>query len=398
MIGTAPGPSGRKLLKAKHFFDLAAAIVLLAAHAHAQAAQGFQAPAQRSARQAAPEPSGLRTGPATIAPHWSKYKYPDSVPEGATYYIIERGDTLWDLSKRFLSNPYLWPQIWDQNRYITDAHWIYPGDPLVLPKIALVSERAGEALEGVEEGVPGEEVGPVAGAPPGAELQPVTEEATMQCGAYVINDREDESLQVIGAEEGADKVAYADRDVLYLNKGSNAGVRPGDVYTLHHYAYKVKHPVSGKTLGHKIDTTGWVDVVLVTEETAIAVVAQACRDIHLGEYLKPFERVNVPLVLSRPAADRLTPPSGKLDRYIVDIQDDAIIAGQGSLVTIDAGSDSGVAPGNIFTIYRVVYPSVPSPRNVLGELAVLTVQERTSLAKITMSYREVMVGDSVELR
>ena len=60
--------------------------------------------------------SGLRTGPATVAPHWSKYKYPDSIPEGASYHIVERGDTLWDLSKRYLNNPFLWPQIWDKNR------------------------------------------------------------------------------------------------------------------------------------------------------------------------------------------------------------------------------------------------------------------------------------------
>jgi hypothetical protein len=359
------------------------------------------AEAQEPRRAAAPPPeaAGLRTGPATIAPHWSKYKYPETIPEGATYYIIERGDTLWDLSKRYLGNPFLWPQIWDQNRYITDAHWIYPGDPLTLPKIALISERAGagEGEEGMgEEGLEGE--GPIAGAPRGSELQPVTEESTMQCAGYVVSDREDDSLRILGSEAGSDKIAYADRDVLYLNKGSNAGVKPGDVYTLHHEAYKVKHPVNNKVLGHKIETSGWVEIVLVNEDTAIGVVAQACRDIFLGDYLKPMEKVNVPLVLNRPAATRLTPPSGKLDRYVVDIQEDAMIAGQGSLVTIDAGTDSGVAPGNVFTIYRVTYPSVPSPRNVLGELAVLSVRDRTALAKVMMSYSEVMVGDSVELR
>jgi hypothetical protein len=389
-VWTAPEPSGRKALKAKHFCSLFAWVVFMAPLAEAQAT-----------RQAAPPPeaTGLRTGPATVAPHWSKYKYPESIPEGATYYIIERGDTLWDLSKRYLGNPFLWPQIWDQNRYITDAHWIYPGDPLILPKIALISERAGEAglEEGLgEEGLEGE--GPIAGAPRGSELQPVTEESTMQCAAYVVTDREDESLAIFGSEAGADKIAYADRDVLYLNKGSNAGVKPGDVYTLHHVAYKVKHPFSNKFIGHKVETTGWVEVVLVNEDTAIGIVAQACRDIYLGDYLKPLEKVNVPLVLNRPAATRLTPPSGKLDRYVVDIQEDSTMAGQGSLVTIDAGSDSGVAPGNIFTVYRVTYPSVPSPRNVLGELAVLAVRDRTSVAKITMSYAEIMIGDSVELR
>ncbi len=345
--------------------------------------------------------SGLLTGPAPVAAHWSKNKYPDSIPEGAAYYIVVKGDTLWDIAGRFLKNAYLWPQIWDQNRYVTDAHWIYPGDPLILPKVALVSERAGEAGaegmgEGEEGGLAGE--GPIAGAPRGSELLPITEEATMQCAAQVVNDREDESLFVIGSELGSDKIAYADRDVMYLNKGTNAGVKPGDVYTLHHASYKVKHPVSGKFLGHKIDTTGWLEVVLVNDETAIGVISQACQHVTIGDYLKPMERVNVPLVLNRPAATRITAASGKLDRVIIDIQDDALMAGQGSLVTIDAGADSGVAPGNVFTIYRITYPSVPSPRNILGELAVLSVKDRTALAKVTMSYYEVMVGDSVELR
>jgi hypothetical protein len=377
-------------LKTKHFFGGLTAVLLFAPVVSAQGAANRKPQTEAAA--------GLRTGPAAIAPHWSKYKYPQTVPEGATYYIIERGDTLWDLAKRYLDNPFLWPQIWDQNRYIVDAHWIYPGDPLILPKVALVSERAGEGAGeagGAEEGA---EEGPIAGAPRGSELGPVTEEATMQCAAYITAEKEDDSLRVIGSELGADKLAYADRDVLYLNKGSNSGVKPGDLFTLHHESYKVKHPATNKTIGTKVDTVGWVQVVLVQENTAIAVIEQACQDIHIGEYLKPLEKVNVPLVLNRPPANRLTPPSGKLDRYIVDIDRDAIMAGQGTLVIIDAGADSGVAPGNIFTIYRITYPSVPSPRNVIGELAVLTVRDRSATAKVTYSNDAIFVGDQVELR
>jgi hypothetical protein len=369
----------------------AAALTIVVGRAEAQLAP--PAPEQ-------PAPSSeLRTGPATVAPHWSKNKYPDSIPEGATYYIVVRGDTLWDISKRFLGNAYLWPQVWDHNRYITDAHWIYPGDPVILPKVALIAEGAGAAGElpgeaGEEEGLPGE-VG--VGVGPSA-LFPITEEVTMQCAQYIVPDREDESLYVVGSEQGAGKVSLAERDILYLNKGSNAGVRAGDVFTLNHFAYDVRHPLSGRKVGHKVEVTGWGRVILVEENTATIVVEQACNDIHAGDYLKPFERVSVPLALRRPPADRLTPPTGKAQGHIVDIADDAAIAGTGHLLSIDLGAEDGVAPGNMLTVYRIMYPSVPTARNVVGELAVLAVRDRTATAKVMFSNDAVTPGDQVELR
>jgi LysM repeat protein len=352
-------------------------------------------------------PAGLQTGPATIAPHWTRNtSFPTSIPEGASYYIVVRGDTLWDIAGRYLKNPYLWPQIWDQNKYVKDAHWIYPGDPLVLPKLAVVAEQAGQApAAGGPEGVgPEGAEGAIPGAPGAGEegaaaaLGPVTEETSLQCAQYVVSDREDESLHLLGSEEGGDKVALAERDIVYLSKGSNAGVKAGDLYTLHHVAYPVRHPISGRKIGTKVETTGWVKVILVQEDTASAVVEMACADIHAGDYLKPFEKVNVPMVVRRPPADRLTPPSGKLNRYVVDLQDDATIAGTGQFVTIDAGSEDGVGPGNVFSVYRVMYPSAQTPRNVVGEVTVVSVRDKTATAKLTYSSKEVMIGDQVELR
>ncbi len=189
---------------------------------------------------------------------------------------------------------------------------------------------------------------------------------SLQCAMYVVQDREDESLYLVGSEQGADKVALSERDIVYLNKGSNAGVKAGDLYTLHHVAYPVRHPVSGKKLGTKIETTGWVKVILVQEDTACAVIEQACLDIHAGDYLKPFEKVNVPMVVRRAPAECCEPANGKIARHVVDLQDDATIAGTGQFVTIDAGTDDGVAPGNVFAVYRILYPSVPSPRDARG--------------------------------
>lgn len=345
------------------------------------------------------------SGEIVVPPHWSPYKAPDRYPEGTKLHIIERGDTLWALAQRYLNNPFLWPQIWQANRYITNAHWIYPGDPLVIPEPEVV--RAAEevpGVPGVEPGVPGVPgavpgVPGVPGAPPGPvgpSLLPLTEETTIQCAGYIASDGEDDSLRIAGSEEGAAKYGLATDDIVYLNRGSRDGISPGDRYYLQRRMRKIEHPVNGNNMGWMIERTGWVAVLAVQERTAMAVVTQACIDIREGDYLVPFEQIPVPLVPRVKPAGRLDPESGKISGHIVAALDDLAGLGEGYLVSLDVGEEQGIIPGNLFTIYRHVYEN--TPRRVLGHLAVLTVQRRTSTAKIVYSVDEVMPGDSVELR
>jgi hypothetical protein len=220
----------------------------------------------------------------------------------------------------------------------------------------------------------------------------------LQCAHYVVSDSEDDSLYILGSEQGATKISLSERDIVYLSKGSNAGVKAGDVYTAHHPSYDIKHPSSGRTIGHKVETTGWLRVILVQENSSTAVIESSCQDTHAGDYLKPFEKVSVPLIVKRPPPDRLTPPSGKIEGAIVDIGDDSTIAGQGQLVTINLGTANGIAPGNRLTVFKIMYPSVPTSRNVVGELAVVAVRDRTATAVVTYSGDAIMNGDRVELR
>src|SRR5262245_38068990 len=77
---------------------------------------------------------GADTPPAhllVVGGYWTAWD-PPTPPEGAKVPIVVPGDTLWDLAAANLGNPYLWPQIWEKNQYIRDAHWIYPGDPIVI--------------------------------------------------------------------------------------------------------------------------------------------------------------------------------------------------------------------------------------------------------------------------
>src|SRR5437773_1336684 len=69
-----------------------------------------------------------------VGDHWTPYNPPDpaTYPPNAKTYTIKAGDTLWGLATQFYKNGYLWPQLWESNTWITDAHWIYPGDVLLL--------------------------------------------------------------------------------------------------------------------------------------------------------------------------------------------------------------------------------------------------------------------------
>src|SRR5256885_6520707 len=69
-----------------------------------------------------------------VGDHYTPYNPPDpsTYAPTAKTYTIKGGDTLWALAQQFYNNAYLWPQLWEANTWITDAHWIYPGDVLLV--------------------------------------------------------------------------------------------------------------------------------------------------------------------------------------------------------------------------------------------------------------------------
>ena len=93
-----------------------------------------------------------------VGDHWTAWNPPATQPADAKIHIVVRGDTFWALAATNLGNPYLWPQLWEKNQYVLDAHWIYPGDPLVIGVEVVPAETVGAT--GAGTGQPSIEVRP----------------------------------------------------------------------------------------------------------------------------------------------------------------------------------------------------------------------------------------------
>ncbi len=342
-------------------------------------------------------------GPFEVAPHWTRNAdYPRSIPEGRAFHMVVRGDTLWDISGRYFGNPYLWPQIWEANGYIKRAHWIYPGDPIFLPSVQMVG-GPDETTEPEEAATAAKPIEPL-GIPEWMDMDALINVAsidTVRYAGYISASIEDESLKIksMEAENGTplEPMTASTRQYLYLDRGAGSGVKAGDLYSIHRRARVIKHPVTGKKVGYRIDTTGVARVLLVGENSARAVVESAGRDIQTGDYLRPLTEVESPLVKRRVVVEGgdMSLDGARSNGYVVDIDDDSITAASGAVVGLDLGSGSGLAVGKVITVFRQGDRSDPVTRRPLGAAVVVSVRENFSVARMVYSREEVIVGDRI---
>lgn len=350
---------------------------------------------------------------------WTAWNPPTSFPEGAQVYSIESGDTLWDLAGRFYGNPYLWPQIWEQNRYVLDAHWIYPGDPLVVgfevtPIEAVQTSTADADGEGDGDGSSGLRLATGSSAP-----VPLGSEDDIQCSGYIGAIDEQFPRSIVGSEfqslsptlvatrsaglssdlgeVGAVKIDLSLGDIVYVDGGRQADLLPGDLFTVVIPREEVRHPLTRKPVGRFYSYVGRVRVLSVQEETAIAEIVHGCMPVRVGAALTPYVPEPVPLA-------RMTANTGVNDPVSAEVLENApvivrterqlVTIGEDHLVYLDIGEESGLVPGDIYSIYRMNPQGHPPV--VVGELGILSVRERSSVAKVIDSRYAVYVGDRID--
>jgi hypothetical protein len=358
-----------------------------------------------------------------VGDHWTAWDPPTSFPEGSKVHIVVPGDTLWDLAAANLGNPYLWPQIWEKNPYILDAHWIYPGDPILIGVEVAGAEEAGavtaDAGEGEGAGEGGDEA--LGTAPPGGRRNvpvPLGSESDIYCSGYVGELEESFGWSITGSEYESllpktkalgpiSERSALDRswtvkfeldagDVVYLDGGRASGLAPGMVLEAVQPNREVYHPVTGDRFGRYYETQGRVRVLSVQDDGAIAEIIQSCDGMVVGVALRPYQAEPVPLARRTPLRPVNDPTFEDLtDAPVVLTTPQSLVSiGQDHVVFIDRGTEADVQPGDMFTVYRLNRKG--GPPIVLGEIAILTSRPRSATAKVLESRYPIYEGDRLE--
>ncbi|HXG59376.1 MAG TPA: LysM domain-containing protein [Thermoanaerobaculia bacterium] len=340
--------------------------------------------------------------------HWTAYNSPDpaTYPAGAKTHEIKAGDTLWSLAQQYYGNAYLWPQLWEMNTWVTDAHWIYPGDVLLVSRegteSAAVPETTGSPTPAP---APAEEM-PTAQMTPASPPIPLATEADLYCWGYIGDPNEPMPNRIRSFEDV--EVTYqpgvleqintaATNDLVFIEGGSSTGLVAGETYLLVEPGEMIRHPRSGEAIGRHYDYSGQVRILCTEETRSRGVIVQACREIAVGARLKPLPQLPIPLARIPELPQFCDSPTGRQAGFIVGAKNSTTTIGLGTLVEINLGRDDQLQPGDFLTVFRE-NPLPGEPPLLLGEIGVLTTENRTATGRVVNMRRAMQIGDRVEAR
>ena len=334
-----------------------------------------------------------------------------------TTYTVQRGDTLWDIAGRFLTKPWLWPEIWQANPQIENPHRIFPGDVISLAyldgRAVVQTTQAGPRTDDAISTVPL------------SEIEPFLRQST-------VLDEFRGLPYVVSIEEG--HLRGADGQIAYIRGLEGASV--GDTVMIsrptHHFRLPAERRITniipteldhrgdetyrdvrsawgrdlarGESLGHELTRQSLARITQVQGEVALGLLVDGPADVRVGDRILPVE--------AKPYDDSFLPqaPTSIPDHAaVIGIADASLAAGPRSVVALSVGSADGVKNGTVFSTWRPgeAVPDTVRHRNPLrqnadqvelpdefnGRVMVFRTFDRVSYALVMEGIRPTKVGD-----
>jgi hypothetical protein len=299
----------------------------------------------------------------TLASYVAAVELRDDHPDT---YVVQKGDTLWDIAARFLNEPWLWPEIWQANPQVENPHLIYPGDVLSLAylggratliKVSPTARRLDDPINAL----------------PLSEIEPFLKKA------HVLDEDQYRNLPyIVGLEES--RLRSAEGQIVYVRGASFepgqrwAVVRPSVRYAMHPHPatgdprlkrdpWDAQHGLRPNTSGiewayfaasdNGFEVLGW-EVIEMTQgvvthegDPATLLITPGGAEAKVGDLLlpwnpQPFDLTFYPRAMDRvPANMRIL---AQTERYLY--------GGPRDVVALSAGAREGVQNGHVFSIWH----------------------------------------------
>ncbi|MFP6847960.1 MAG: LysM peptidoglycan-binding domain-containing protein [Pseudomonas sp.] len=308
-------------------------------------------------------------------------------------YTVVKGDTLWDISGKFLSQPWKWPEIWHANPQVENPHLIYPGDQLSLvyidgqPRLML---NRGES-RGTIKLSPQVRSTPMAEAIPAIPLEAIN---SFLLSNRIVDTPEQFQAAPYIVAGNAERVVSGAGDRVYA-RGSFVQAAP--IYGIFRQGKTYTDPDTKEFLGINADDIGSGEIVAEEGDIATMTLTRSTQEVRLGDRLFPTEEraINSTFMPGEPSAE--------INGVIIDVPRGVTQIGQFDVVTINKGARDGLSEGNVLAIYktgetvrdRVTGESVKIPDERSGLLMVFRTYDKLSYGLVLGASRSLAVMDKV---
>jgi LysM repeat protein len=332
-----------------------------------------------------------------VSPQQHDVEFKASAPE---QYTVVPGDTLWDLSNRFLVEPWYWPEIWYLNPQINNPHLIYPGDVISIfyvggkpyltvgdgPRVTKLSPKVrstdlddeiyGIAIPAIQQFI----------------IRPrVVSEETLDAAPYILSSIEERLAFGAGDRVYARGLTgETQREYSLFSKGQYTVFRKGEA--LH-------DPVSDELLGFEAIIVGDGEVIK-SGDPATFILTQTKREALRGDRLLPvdFGEIDTEFVPHAPPEDTYG--------HVISLYDAISQVGAFQVVTVSLGQRDGIEKGHVLDINqagRIVADPFEKPGSLVdvelpeesaGRALVFRTFEKVSYALIMETSRSIREGDT----
>ncbi len=303
-------------------------------------------------------------------------------------YTVVKGDTLWDISGRFLNNPWYWPEIWHVNPQVANPHLIYPGDRLALVYIdgkPRITKVATSDVIKLSPQIRSEAIDtPIPAIPLDAISSFLTDTR------IVSPDEINGAPYILEGEDG--RIITGAGDKVYAR-----GQKPADRVGIFRRSQEFVDPETGEFLGLEARSIARGRITAENSDVLTMMLTRSSEEVRIGDRLLINE--------DRGLTTNFVPssPDEEIKGVMISVDGGVNQIGQYNVVAINRGEREGLKAGNVMAVMKtgnmvrdpVTGETIELPSERAGLLMVFQTYEKMSYGLVLQATRPLAVGDQV---